>query len=122
MKRKGLPLQNLFGHIPHPLRIPFFQGVCVMAEEKRKDGRHTLQLVERERLQIGGVLEVLSFDEEGVMMETSCGLLLLKGQGLHVGRLDLEAGEVSVDGMVESITYSDGTFTEKHSIFGRLFR
>lgn len=93
-----------------------------MAEEKRKNGRHTLELVEREQLRIGGVLEVLSFDEEGVMMETSCGLLLLKGQGLHVGRLDLEAGEVSVDGMVESIAYSDGTFAEKHSIFGRLFR
>ena len=93
-----------------------------MAEEKRNSGKHTIQMEEREKIRIGGVLEVLSFDEEGIMMETTCGLLLLKGQGLHVGRLDLEAGEVTVDGMIESITYSDGTFAEKHSLFGKLFR
>lgn len=93
-----------------------------MAEEKRKDGRHSLHMAERERLSISGVLEVISFDEDGVMMETTCGLLLLKGQGLHIGRLDLDAGEVSVDGMLESITYSDGTFSEKPSLFGKLFR
>ncbi len=93
-----------------------------MAEEKRKSGRHTIQLEEREKIRIGGVMEVLSFDEEGVMMETTCGLLLLKGMDLHVGKLDLEAGEVTVDGSIDSITYSDGTLTEKHSLFGKLFR
>lgn len=93
-----------------------------MAEEKRKSGRHSLQMEERERTRIGGVLEVLSFDEEGVMMETSCGLLILKGSGLHIGKLDLESGDVTVDGMLDSITYSDGSFGEKHSLLSRLFR
>lgn len=93
-----------------------------MAEEKRKSGRHTLNMEERERVRIGGVLEVLSFDEEGVMMETTCGLLMLKGNGMHIGKLDLEAGDVTVDGSIDSITYSDGTFSEKHSILGKLFR
>ena len=93
-----------------------------MAEEKRKSGRHTLNMEERERVRIGGVLEVLSFDEEGVMMETTCGLLMLKGSGMHIGKLDLDAGDVTVDGSVDSIAYSDGTFTEKHSILGKLFR
>ena len=92
-----------------------------MAEEKRK-GRHTLQMEEREKAKIGGVLEVISFDEEGVMMETTCGLLLLKGSGLHMGKLDLDAGDVLVEGTVENITYSDGGFTEKHSFLGKLFR
>ena len=92
-----------------------------MAEEKRK-GRHTLQIEEREKTKIGGVLEVISFDEEGVMMETTCGLLLLKGSGLHMGKLDLDAGDVLVEGTVENISYSDGGFTEKHSILGKLFR
>jgi len=93
-----------------------------MAEEKRKSGRHTLHMEEREKIHIGGVLEVLSFDEECVMMETACGLLLLKGTGLHMGKLDLDSGDVTVDGTVDSITYSDGGFTEKHSILGKLFR
>ena len=55
-------------------------------------------------------------------METACGLLMLKGAGLHIGKLDLESGDVTVDGSVDSITYSDGSFTEKHSILGKLFR
>ena len=39
-----------------------------MAEEKKK-GRHTLNMEERERVRIGGVMEVLSFDEDGIMMD-----------------------------------------------------
>ena len=57
-----------------------------MAEEKKRGGHHTLMMEEREKLQIGGVLEVISFDEEGVMMETTCGLLVLKGAELHCCR------------------------------------
>ena len=93
-----------------------------MAEEKRKNGRHTLYIEEREKVRIGGVLEVLSFDEEGVMMETACGLLLLKGSGLHMGKLDLESGDVAVEGSVDSVTYSDGRMVEKQSFLGKLFR
>lgn len=93
-----------------------------MAEEKKRTGRHTLNMEEREKVRIGGVLEVLSFDEEGIMMETTCGLLMLRGAGMHIGKLDLDAGDVIVDGSINSITYSDGTLTEKHSILGKLFR
>ncbi|MGM9916963.1 sporulation protein YabP [Anaerotignum sp.] len=93
-----------------------------MAEEKKRTGRHTLNMEEREKVRIGGVLEVLSFDEEGIMMETTCGLLMLRGAGMHIGKLDLDAGDVIVDGSIDSITYSDGTLAEKHSILGKLFR
>ena len=93
-----------------------------MAEEKRKNGRHTIQMEERERLSVGGVLEVMSFDEEGIVMETGCGMLLIRGSGLHIGRLDLESGDVTVDGNIDYISYSDSSFSEKHSILSRLFR
>ena len=93
-----------------------------MAEEKRNSGRHTLHMEERERVRIGGVLDVMSFDEEGIMMETTCGMLMLKGMGLHIGKLDLDSGDVTVDGNIDSITYSDGSLAEKHSILGKLFR
>ena len=93
-----------------------------MAEEKTRISRHTLNMEEREKVRIGGVLEVLSFDEEGIMMETTCGLLMLKGAGMHIGKLDLDAGDVVIDGSIDSITYSEGTLAEKHSILGKLFR
>lgn len=110
------------GSVSASVRISLEQrGRFFMAEEKKK-GRHTLNMEERERVRIGGVMEVLSFDEDGIMMETTCGLLLLKGAGMHIGKLDLEAGDVVVDGSIDSMTYSDGTLAEKHSILGRLFR
>ena len=93
-----------------------------LADEKRKNGKHTLYMEEREKVRVSGVLEVLSFDEEGIMMETDCGLLLLKGSGLHMGKLDLESGDVAVEGSVDSITYSDGRMAEKQSFLGKLFR
>lgn len=91
-----------------------------MAEEKR----HTLLMEEREKIQVGGVLEVLSFDEEGVMMETTCGLLMLKGEDLHIGRLDLDSGEVTVTGTLDSIDYSEGGLSgsRQHPFLGKLFR
>lgn len=119
---------GVWGRAPKKRSVFFFvrisleqRGRFFMAEEKKK-GRHTLNMEERERVRIGGVMEVLSFDEDGIMMETTCGLLLLKGAGMHIGKLDLEAGDVVVDGSIDSMTYSDGTLAEKHSILGRLFR
>ena len=95
-----------------------------MAEEKKRGGHDTLMMEEREKLQIGGVLEVISFDEEGVMMETTCGLLVLKGAELHIGKLDLEEGEVTVNGTIDSIDYSDGSAVgdRTHPLLGKLFR
>ena len=93
-----------------------------MAEEKRKNSRHILHMEEREKVRIGGVVDVMSFDEEGIMMETACGLLFLKGSGLHMGKLDLESGDVAVEGSVDSVTYSDGRMVEKQSFLGKLFR
>lgn len=89
-----------------------------MAENKT---HHYVRMENREELQIGGVQEVISFDEDGVMMETECGLLLIKGMGLHMGKLDLAVGEVSVEGNIDTITYSEGG-TGASSFFGKLFR
>ncbi|MDD4844217.1 MAG: sporulation protein YabP [Anaerotignum sp.] len=92
-----------------------------MADE-RKRSKHTVSMEERERIRMGGILEVVSFDEEGVMLETECGLMMIKGTGLHMGKLDLDAGEIMIEGLFDSITYSDGSLSEKHSFLGKLFR
>ena len=93
-----------------------------MAEEKKRRGRHMLVMEERERVRITGVTDVLSFDEEGIMLETDAGLLIIKGEGLHVGMLDLEAGEVTIEGTADSASYADGGGGERRSFLGKLFR
>lgn len=90
-----------------------------MAENKTNH-HHFIRMENREQLQIGGVQEVISFDEDGVMMETVCGLLMVKGMGLHMGKLDLGIGEVTVEGTVDTITYTDSGVGG--SFFSKLFR
>ncbi len=91
-----------------------------MGEERRE--HHSISVEDRKRVRISGVTEVLSFDEESIAVETECGLLILKGTELHVGKLNLEDGEVSVSGHVDSVTYAEDADGNKNSFFGRLFR
>ena len=68
---------------------------------------HRLELEGRERLTISGVEDVERFDETGIVMSTSAGVLTVTGEGLHIGQLSLEGGELHVDGRVDSISYEE---------------
>ena len=77
--------------------------------ESRNDGigKHRFGMEQRRECKITGVLEVHSFDENNILMETVDGMLTIRGTNLHVGRLNLEKGEADVDGKVDSLSYSD---------------
>lgn len=94
----------------------------MLGEEKRNLQQHTIRMTDRERIEIGGVTDVLRFDEEGVAVDTTCGLLIIKGEGLHVGRLNLEEGEVAVEGRMDALTYAENMGGGKQSFFAKLFR
>ena len=97
-----------------------------MPEEKkmRNPSRHAISLIRRESLTASGVIDVVSFDEETIIAETELGMLIIKGINLHVNRLNLENGELAIDGEVSSITYEDqsGYVKGNKSILGKLFR
>ena len=73
----------------------------------RAEAAHHIILEEREQLSVSGVEEVESFDEERIVMRTVLGELTVTGSGLHVGKLSLDTGELSVEGMVNDLSYSD---------------
>lgn len=85
---------------------------------------HKINLVGRRSAVITGVNDVLSFDAQEVLLSTEDGILMLRGDELHINRLTLEKGEVDVDGRVDSLTYSDsgGSGKSGESLFGRLFK
>lgn len=56
---------------------------------------------------VTGVLDVLAFDLNEILLETEQGMLMIKGKDLHVNRLSLEKGEVDVTGHIDSVAYSD---------------
>ena len=75
-------------------------------EEKTGMRPHRLMMQNRSSLSITGIRDVVSFDENQVVLDTDMGLLTMKGKDLHVSRLTLEKGEVDVDGTVDSLVYS----------------
>ncbi|HIV96028.1 MAG TPA: sporulation protein YabP [Candidatus Agathobaculum stercoravium] len=90
------------------------------AEERNREMPHTVILEGREKLTISGVVDVQSFDEEQVLLETVRGMLVVRGQGLHVERLQLEAGELIVEGEVGLVEYDDSV-QPRGGLLKRLF-
>ncbi len=72
-----------------------------------------LILENREKLSISGVLDVLSFDDQVVIVETELGLLTVKGDNLRINKLSIDTSEVIVEGDISSLTYSDSKTLEK---------
>ena len=68
---------------------------------------HRLILEEREHLTVSGVEEVESFDENLIVMDTAQGVLVVRGEDLHIEKLSLDGGDLKVEGTVESLTYEE---------------
>lgn len=81
---------------------------------------HRLELVGRERLTVSGVEDVDRFDETGIVMSTSAGMLVISGEELHIGKLALDGGELHVDGRIDSVSYEEDT-QGRGGFFSRLF-
>jgi sporulation protein YabP len=74
--------------------------------EGRPTGSHSVQLVNREQVTITGVLNVDSFDEEEILLETELGGLTLRGEELQIRQLDLESGKFAVEGYITALIYT----------------
>lgn len=68
---------------------------------------HKLTLDERNKLTMTGVTEVVSFDEDSVVLHTSLGTLLIQGQQLQLKQLTLDGGNVAVEGRIGSLSYEE---------------
>ena len=78
-----------------------------MPDDKKTGAKHTVKMERRENINVTGVLDVISFDEESIVVDTEQGILILKGSNLHVNKLSLEHGELEVDGEITSLTYEE---------------
>lgn len=91
-------------------------------DEQTRAMPHHLILEGRNRLSISGVENVESFDETGIVCQTTKGILIIKGSDLHVDRLNIEGGELSLEGQVDSMGYDDSVQDKGGSFLSRLFR
>lgn len=81
---------------------------------------HRLEISGREHLTISGVEDVERFDETGIVMSTTAGMLVIAGEDLHIGKLALDGGELHVDGRIDSVTYEEEG-QSRGGFFSRLF-
>jgi len=70
-------------------------------------------------LTVSGVEEVESFDDHEVILVTNCGTLLIRGDELTISRLSVDTGDVSIQGLVVSLTYEE--VAPSGSLWTRLF-
>ena len=86
-----------------------------MTIEERKSTNlgviQNLVLENREKLSVSGVVDVLSFDDQVVMIETELGLLTVKGEELRINKLSIDTSEVIVEGNISYMSYSDSDGT-----------
>lgn len=66
-----------------------------------------ITLNDRVKLEATGVHQVVSFDSSEITLETELGLLVLKGEGMHINQLDLESGVIVIEGLIASVEYSE---------------
>lgn len=98
-----------------------------MMEERKNLNSNTIQnliLENRSKLSISGVLDVLSFDDQIVIIETELGLLTIKGETLRINKLSIDTSEVIVEGQIDSISYSSKDLNKKSNegFLGKIFK
>ncbi|MBR6549412.1 MAG: sporulation protein YabP [Clostridia bacterium] len=87
---------------------------------KTTNRSHNIIMENRKTLSVSGVSDVDSFDEQTIVIHTGMGELTVKGTELHIERLSTDAGELTVNGNIYGLMYTDDR--EKNGFWAKLFR
>ena len=90
-------------------------------DEKRAAVQHCVSMQDRGKLLLTGINEVDSFDEQNITVLTDMLELSVRGSELHIEKLSTDTGEMSVEGKIDALIYTDD---EPHQggFFARVFR
>ncbi len=90
--------------------------------DERRNMPQNIILEDREHLNISGVLDVAEFCEDKIVLETTLGILDVTGENLKMNKLSVDTGELTIEGGINAIVYTDESREQKGSLFSRLFR
>lgn len=84
---------------------------------------HNINILERKNIMLTGVKKVESFDSDEFLLETSMGYIIVKGEGLEMVKLDTYQGNVSIKGLIKSLSYIEETKQKQEGgLFNKLFK
>ena len=100
-----------------------------MIQEERKsnirDNSSSIQnliLENREKLSISCVIDVLSFDDQIVILETELGMLTIKGEDLRINKLSIDTQDVIIEGSISSLNYTEKEEKKSAGLLGKIFK
>lgn len=91
-------------------------------DEKQTNVMQNIILENRKKLTLTGIKDVLSFDDEIIVVESELGLLHIKGFDLKVNKISVETGDVVVDGTIRAVEYSDKDISQKQGLMSKIFK
>lgn len=93
-----------------------------MPETKKEKTSQNILLENREKLEMSGVKDVNSFNDQQIIATTSLGFLIIKGSNLHVKKFNVSTKELNVTGKIDELKYKDSNNEENKSFLKRLFK
>ncbi len=75
----------------------------------------------RAKTRITGVIDVDNFDDFNISVKTDKGYIIIGGEELKINKLDVESGELHIEGKFNSLIYNENVKNEG-SIFNRIFK
>ena len=88
---------------------------------KHRSRSHSVHIDNRMRINITGVMDVESFNEQDVILLTEAGPMNVAGSNLHLSKLNLEDGQICIEGEILALDYEPPE-TERRGLFGRVLR
>ena len=90
--------------------------------EEKNIREQNIVIQNREKTVVTGVEDVLSFDDELVIVQTELGMLTIKGENLKMNKLNLDNNELIIEGKITAIAYSDNQIERKQGFMSKLFK
>lgn len=79
-------------------------------------------LENREKLSVTGVTDILTFDEDEIVLDTNNGILEIMGSDLKVEKLSLDTGEILARGFINSVNYAGEKQQKNGGFFKSIFK
>lgn len=84
---------------------------------------HNVILEDRKTLSVSGVEDIDSFDENTVVVFTNAGELTIRGENLHINMINVDTGELSLDGTIYALIYSqENAVKPRGGVFSKIFK
>lgn len=92
-----------------------------MTENKIKFKNQNITIEDRKKILVTGVEQVENFNDNTIILTTINGGITIKGEELNISKLNVEDGNVKIQGKINGVNYSSRDLSSKN-ILEKLFK